>query len=797
MLAALAEGQLVLGRYGLGKRIGAGASGSVFRAVDARSGQDVVVKFFDGQEDGFSPWASEMRLALRLRHKNIAACLDVGFDERQELWALVFEQAKGGSLRRALAAGRRFTGLDCTRILLDIASALSYAHGQGVVHRDVKPENILAQDSGEETAWLLTDFGAGRFLAPGEVARSLAGSIEYMAPEVLTQGATAVSDQFSLGILGMELWLGRLPGQDERPGLVASMRDQPGLLGIIGRLCESDPQRRFLEMAEVVNRLQQELMEMTSGGDIIESLYRYLGERHGLSKDAQQSLVSEWGQRGSFADFLVNKNLLPRSTARAIDAVRNGYVDMSLESILGLSTGPQASPDSASLPVTAAAQPTEAAPAAAPAPPSAPAPVVVAPAEAAPDAVQSPRPVEVGKPRRPAKLMSGLRLGRYTLQEPLGEGATATVFRSFHEMLNLPIAIKVFAPIDFSSDPDAPQRFRSEAQTLVRLEHPHVVRVLDVDIFEQYPFIVMEYVGETTLASQIQNLGRLPAVRIAQIGIAVADALQAAWKEGLLHRDVKPSNIIERKDGHIKLVDFGIAAKRTSAGDLNDPLAALGLVSGTPSYIAPEQVERPNSIDFHADMYGLGATLYHAAVGRPPFSRATAYDTVMAQIKEEVTPITQIEPSFDLHLAWTIHRMLRKQPEERFASWAEVKEALTHTLFFHDQPEVSFSGSFSPARSGGKTTTTDFLGSPQPAVGKSELAISTPGSEDTSRARPAKVGSSAPVPFRPIAARALLPRALLTRWLELPMLWRWGGAGTVLLLLLLLLTLLLLGRGRA
>jgi serine/threonine protein kinase len=281
-----------------------------------------------------------------------------------------------------------------------------------------------------------------------------------------------------------------------------------------------------------------------------------------------------------------------------------------------------------------------------------------------------------------------VRLGRYVLQEALGEGATATVFRSFHELLSMPVAIKVFEPLDASSDPEGATRFRREAQTLVRLQHPNIVRIVDVDVADGLPFIVMEYVGETTLATQIQNMGRLPAPRIAQIGLAVVDALEAATHQGLLHRDVKPSNILERKDGHIKLVDFGIAARRTTGGVLSDPLAALGLVSGTPAYIAPEQALRPSQIDFRADMYSLGATLYHAATGRPLFQCNTAQELLMAHINESPVHINDIEPGFDPQLSFVIHHMLAKQPEHRFGSWQEVRDALSQSLHRQDEPEL-------------------------------------------------------------------------------------------------------------
>lgn len=136
------QGSLVLGRYRLGSRVGVGASGSVFRAQDAKTDQDVVIKFFDAGEDGFSPWANEMRLVMRFKHPNIVPCLDVGFDDAHKLWVLVFAQARGGSLRRWLAASRKLSLYQTAQVLIDVGSALSYAHEQGVVHRDVKPDKI-------------------------------------------------------------------------------------------------------------------------------------------------------------------------------------------------------------------------------------------------------------------------------------------------------------------------------------------------------------------------------------------------------------------------------------------------------------------------------------------------------------------------------------------------------------------------------------------------------------------------------------------------------------------------------
>ena len=817
MAESVSSQSLVLGRYQLTDRVGTGSSGSVFAATDSQTGSEVVVKFFDGAEDGFPSWTSELRLVMRFKHPNIVPCLDAGFDEVHQLWALVFARAHGGSLRRALIAGT-LRKEQHAQVLLNVASALVYAHSQGVIHRDVKPENIVA----ERDAWLLTDFGAGRFLSRGAVARTMTGSVEYMAPEVKLLGATPSSDQFSLGMIGAELCLGMIPSRQQLPHIRRTLETMNEVAKVIARLCEDEPQQRFADMEQALIALQEAVKQMDVNGSLWERLRPYLSERYGLTESALLQLHSEWATKGPLLEFLVRKQLLTRPQARTIDAIEKGYMDLPLSTVLGF--GLRGSTPSKPAPKTVQRVAPE--PARVVTDVSAKESVQESVQESAQESVQAvtkesvqesvqavtkesvqesvqesateqPGMQETPTPslppqRRLADLAPGMRIGRYLLQESLGSGATATVFRSFHEMLGVPVAVKVFEAIDLSADPDARSRFLREAQTLVRLDHPNIVRVFDADLQDRLPFIVMEHVGENSLEDLIAVTGKLQAPHIARIGLAVAEALEAAARGGLMHRDVKPSNIIERMDGHIKLVDFGIASRRTKDGVLEDPLAALGLVSGTATYIAPEQIENPSTIDFRADMYSLGATLYDAAVGRPPFERDSLRELLLAHIQEEPAQILELVPSFDRHLALVIHRMLRKKPEQRYGSWREVKDALSYLLLLHDKThdkalDTASDGATdkAPDRPTDKVLDRASEETARPILSRSALSPSGSQSKPPQSPRPAEAAIDAPSPFAvqlssgsaapgtavkkpaaiPAAIPAVIPAAISVAWI--------------------------------
>ncbi|MCA9635980.1 MAG: serine/threonine protein kinase [Myxococcales bacterium] len=247
----------ILGRYRVVERIASGALGTVVAAIDDRSGREVAVKLFDGGDDEHASWVDELRLAARLRHPHIAACLDAGEDPASGRKVLVFDRARGGSLRRALVRGCVFDEAAVAGLLEELGDALALAHRQRVIHRDIKPENILCMESLGRPPWALTDFGCGRFLARGATARSFAGSRHYMAPEVLLREAGAAADLFSLGMVGVELLIGVMPTWEVRARFHVEERGRPGIRGVIARLVDADPERRFVDADALLRALRR------------------------------------------------------------------------------------------------------------------------------------------------------------------------------------------------------------------------------------------------------------------------------------------------------------------------------------------------------------------------------------------------------------------------------------------------------------------------------------------------------------------------------------------------------------
>lgn len=270
----------------------------------------------------------------------------------------------------------------------------------------------------------------------------------------------------------------------------------------------------------------------------------------------------------------------------------------------------------------------------------------------------------------------GCIIGKCLLTELVGRGATGVVFRGLHRSLNIPVAVKVLHLGGLEHDASIRQQLRSEARLLAQLNHPHVVRVWDFDDEGAFPYLILEYVEGLSLAELIQQSGRLRWDRAREVISQVARGLAAATKLGIIHRDVKPANILLSRDGAAKLGDLGLAVVASTSA-----LAQAGAASsetgmaGTAAYMSPEQA-RGESIDHRSDIYGLGATLYHAITGRLPFIGRSRMEVIMKHAREQPVPPHELVPELPPGVSTVLSRMLAKDPNDRFANYEELQKGL-------------------------------------------------------------------------------------------------------------------------
>src|SRR5690242_6852289 len=258
--------------------------------------------------------------------------------------------------------------------------------------------------------------------------------------------------------------------------------------------------------------------------------------------------------------------------------------------------------------------------------------------------------------------------GRYELVRPLGHGAMATVDLAHDAELDRPVALKRLAE-NLARDEDLRRRFVREARLAARLAHPNVVRVFDVGEDEGRPFIAMEYVEGRTLAELVALRGPLPAAEVATLGVQMCAALAAAHAAGLVHRDVKPQNLILGSDGVLKLGDFGIAV-----GHEGTRLTLEGTVLGTAGYLAPEQA-RGEQVTAAADIYAVGAVLYELLTGEPSRSASTLADLGAAG-GFDPPDVAARAPAAPPDLVAAVAECLSVRPEDRPRSAAALARRL-------------------------------------------------------------------------------------------------------------------------
>ena len=261
-------------------------------------------------------------------------------------------------------------------------------------------------------------------------------------------------------------------------------------------------------------------------------------------------------------------------------------------------------------------------------------------------------------------LASGTFLGnRYEILEKIGAGGMSDVYRAMDHSLSREVAVKVLKP-EFAQDANFVSKFRAEAQSAAGLEHPNIVNIYDVGSEDGLYYIVMEYVEGITLKTYIAKKGRLGYNEVLSIAIQVGRGIEAAHNKAIVHRDIKPQNIIISKEGKVKVTDFGIARAATSNTIHAD-------IMGSVHYVSPEQA-RNGYVTYQSDIYSLGIVIYEMCTGRVPFDGDTTVAIAIQHLQAEMTPPSEYAPDLPIAVERIIKKATMKSPDRRYASISEM-----------------------------------------------------------------------------------------------------------------------------
>ncbi|MBI4612966.1 MAG: serine/threonine protein kinase, partial [Planctomycetes bacterium] len=269
-----------------------------------------------------------------------------------------------------------------------------------------------------------------------------------------------------------------------------------------------------------------------------------------------------------------------------------------------------------------------------------------------------------------------IRIGSYRLAGKLGEGGMGIVYEAWDEARGRRAAVKVLHAA-FAERKPLRDRFLQEAAVGVRLSHPNVIEVYEVGEYSGAPFIAMELFEGKNLGHRLQHTPRLPLRSVLAWTKQAAEGLAHAHSAGVIHRDVKPGNLLVSDNDRLKILDFGLGRALDHEGTR---LTLSGELIGTIAYASPEQLESAKTVDTRADIYGLGATLYHLVAGELPFQHDSQYSLMDRILTREPAPLDTLRPNLPPRLVECVGRAMKKDPRQRFQSALEMKEELSRVI---------------------------------------------------------------------------------------------------------------------
>ncbi len=281
-------------------------------------------------------------------------------------------------------------------------------------------------------------------------------------------------------------------------------------------------------------------------------------------------------------------------------------------------------------------------------------------------------PPSAGQPGQPGRQ----HVGGYEIVAPVGRGGMGAVFKAIQVSMGRVVALKIL-PRKLARNEAYVQRFLREARSAARLSHPNIVQAIDAGHADGYYYFAMEFVDGRSLRDVIETAGSLPEHRALEVVRDVARGLCRAHDAGIIHRDVKPDNILVTPDGGVKLADLGLA-REAAATDTS--ITVVGSALGTPGYISPEQVRGESHLDGRTDVYALGATFYHLVVGAAPYSGGTHAEVMSKHLTEPVPDARRNAPQLSPDSAAIIRTAMQKKRDDRYASMAEFLEDVESVL---------------------------------------------------------------------------------------------------------------------
>jgi serine/threonine-protein kinase len=279
-----------------------------------------------------------------------------------------------------------------------------------------------------------------------------------------------------------------------------------------------------------------------------------------------------------------------------------------------------------------------------------------------------------------AKVLVGEQLNQYFLEAMIGGGGMGAVFRAHDQQLDRVVALKVIPFV--GNDPELQRRFRNEAQNAAKLDHPRIARVFDAGNYDDWHYIVFEYIKGTNIRDLVDHHGVLSLDDAVVFTSQVAEALDHASQRGIVHRDIKPSNVLVSEDGSIKLVDMGLA--RSDNLDLSEDMTASGVTLGTFDYISPEQAFDPRDADLRSDLYSLGCTFYFMVTGEPPYTGGTMLQKLISHGNAPLPDPRNLRPELPDEAIAVMHRMMAKDPQARYQNARDLLADLNELAYRYD-----------------------------------------------------------------------------------------------------------------